>query len=726
MIRVPAFILLLLFPLLAIGQSDVSVKVSDEHSGERIGSAYVRLGNFTSVTDSSGTAWFRNLPDGRYELEISHVGFETLKGTLQVRKNISTSFEYRLAPGEEEEEEVVIRSTRTSRTIQNVPTRVETISLEEVDEKINMRPANVSMLLHESTGIQVQQTSATSGNAGIRIQGLDGRYTQLLKDGFAGFGNFASGLSVLEIPPLDLQQVEIIKGPASPLFGGGAIAGVVNFISKTPKEKAENYFLLNASHIGQQNLGYFSSKRGKKAGYTLLALVNNQRLYDVDRDDFTELPESIDFTVHPKLFIYPGEHSKLVFGNSFSYGDRKGGDVQVIRGRPDLFHQYYEENETIRNLATLEYEGRLGSGKTLVAKQGLTIYDRHIEIPGYHLDGISSNSFTDISILSDREKHSLVTGATVVYDVFNENDNSDQDRDNKNLTMGVYIQDTWDASEKIKLESGLRLDWAKYYNPIYSNSEFFALPRISLLVKYNEKLSSRIGIGMGYKLPSLFTEDAESLHYRDILQLDTVVAERSYGGTADVNLRTRIGDELELSVNQMFFYTWISKPLVLQGNGSPDYWFRNEDEPVVSRGFETNIKFIYHHDYKLFLGYTFTDAEAKYLPGEKHLPLVPKHKFNSALIYEKHGFLKVGLEAYFTGPQYLRNGTRTESYWDLGFMTEKTFGKFSLFLNLENFLDTRQSKFKRVVNEPHATPVFDDIWTHTEGFVLNGGIKLRL
>ena len=141
-------------------------------------------------------------------------------------------------------EEVTVQSTRTSRTISNVPTRVETIELEEIDEKNNMRPANVAMLLHESTGIQVQQTSATSGNSSIRIQGLDGRYTQLLKDGFPNFGNFASGLSVLEIPPLDLKQVEIIKGPASPLFGGGAIAGVVNFISRTPGERSE----INALH----------------------------------------------------------------------------------------------------------------------------------------------------------------------------------------------------------------------------------------------------------------------------------------------------------------------------------------------------------------------------------------------------------------------------------------------------------------------------------------------
>ncbi|MBK6363417.1 MAG: TonB-dependent receptor plug domain-containing protein [Saprospiraceae bacterium] len=88
------------------------------------------------------------------------------------------------------------------------------------------------------------KTSPTSGNASIRVQGLDGRYTQLLKDGYPNFGNFASGLSILEIPPLDLKQVEVIKGPASTLYGGGAIAGVINFVSENTKRKSRKQFYL--------------------------------------------------------------------------------------------------------------------------------------------------------------------------------------------------------------------------------------------------------------------------------------------------------------------------------------------------------------------------------------------------------------------------------------------------------------------------------------------------
>src|SRR4030095_8934707 len=285
-------------------------------------------------TDTAGLATIRFLANGTYTLTVSAVEYSEEEVRISIPYP-SDTLRVNLEEAENELEEIIIQSNRTSRTIANVPTRIETIELEEIDEKNNMRPGNVAMLLHESTGIQVQQTSATSGNASIRLQGLDGRYTQLLKDGFSNFGNFSSGLSVLEIPPLDLRQVEIIKGPASPLFGGGAIAGVVNFVTKTPKDNPEYDFIINQSNIGQTNIGGYASQKVGKAGYSLLALYNRQQTYDVDDDDFTEVPKSYEFTIHPKLFFYPTKNMVLHIGNSITKGSRTGGDIQVIKGNTE-------------------------------------------------------------------------------------------------------------------------------------------------------------------------------------------------------------------------------------------------------------------------------------------------------------------------------------------------------------------------------------------------------
>ncbi len=625
---------------------------------------------------------------------------------------------------EEELDEIIVQSTRTSRTIKNTPTRIESIDSEELAEKTNMKLANVSLLLHESTGLQVQQTSATSGTASIRVQGLDGRYTQLLKDGYPNFGNFASGLSILEIPPLDLKQVEVIKGPASTLFGGGAIAGVINFISKTPKEKAEYNVILNRSNIGQTNLGVYASQRKGKWGYAVLGLVNFQDSYDVDNDDFSETPKSNNFTINPRLFYYPNENTSWMIGNSFTKGNMKGGDMHVIDGNSDANHTYFEQNQTLRNTTTLELDKKMANAGSFKLKQSLSFFDRQITIPDYQFSGFNTNAFTDVSYVWNKQNQTIISGINIMYDDFDQKNKETLDA--KSFTLGAYFQHTWDITEKIKLENGLRFDNVNYSNSIFSKNQSFILPKIAALFIIDHKWSSRVGGGLGYKIPTIFTEQTEQNQYQNLLPLDNVVAEHSFGGTADVNYKTLVFEDLQFSINQMLFITQINKPLVLENDGVNSF-FINASESVLSKGFETNIKLIFKEDFKLFAGYTFTNAKAKYLEGNQFMPLLPKNKLNLALIYEKENNFKLGFEGYFTDKQYLYNGEQTPSFWMFGFMAEKSMWKyFSFFINFENFTDTRQSNYKRVVNGPNNNPTFDDIWTNTEGFTVNGGVKFKL
>jgi len=484
--------------------------------------------------------------------------------------------------------------------------------------------------------------------------------------------------------------------------------------------------ILNQSNIGQSNIGSFVSGRGKKAGYTMIALYNRQKPYDVDKDEFTEVPKSNEFTVHPKLFLFPNTSTTITIGNSFTQAERTGGDIQVIKTKVDALHQYFEKNKTLRNISTFELEKKIGDKKRFVAKQSFSVFDRRIDIPAYTFAGVDYSAFTDVSYVTNANKHALVVGGNFIYDRFKEKNAIYSNRDNTSRTGGVYAQHTWDAAGNVKLESGLRIDVVDYKNSIYTNTEVFVLPRISLLMKYGPQWSSRIGAGIGYKIPTLFTEETETIQYQDVAQLNNVKSEKSYGGTADINFRTNTGGKFTFSLNHMFFYTTINKPLVLETNAFGIHSFLNASRPVNSAGFETNARFIYKNNFKLFLGYTFTDAKAKYLPGNQFIPLVPRHKLNTALIYEKEGVIKLGFEGYLTGKQFLRNGTKTPAFSEFGFMAEKIFKMFSLYVNFENFTDTRQGNYKNVVNGSHLDPTFDEIWTHTEGFVVNGGIKIRL
>jgi outer membrane receptor for ferrienterochelin and colicins len=729
MIKIIMPILALLFYTNSFSQNTLQITVKDSTENKTLTGATVKIKgtNTTAIADSAGQLLFNNINNNIQNIEISFAGYSTQTISLKPIADSIVGVIVYLQSEEEELEEVIVSSTRTSRTINNTPTRVETIELEEIDEKSNMKPANVSMILHESTGIQVQQTSATSGNSSVRIQGLDGRYTQLLKDGYASFGNFASGLSVLEIPPLDLKQVEIIKGPASTLYGAGAIAGVVNFVSRTPKEKAVYNFIVNQSNVGQTNIGGFAMQRKKKIGYSLLALYNHQNKYDVDKDDFTELPQSNDFTLYPKLFLYPSENTTLIVGNSYSKGKRTGGDVNVIDGKADNFHTYIENNNTLRNNITVDFTTKFNNADKLSIKAGYSYFKRLIEVPAYIFRGINKNSFNDITYVKNLKNQTLLFGANYINDDFKEEKlTTIKIRDFKTTTTGFYAQHTWDISKKLKLESGLRTDFVQYKNANYNNKETFFLPRVSALLKFNEKWSSRIGGGLGYKTPTLFTEETETIQYQNVLPLNNVSSEKSYGGTADVNYKTSIGADVNFSLNHMFFYTAIKNSTVLQQNILGELFFTNATKPVRSAGFETNLKFIYKENFKLFAGYTFTHAKATYLLANNFLTLLPKSKLNLALVYEKEDKIKMGLEGYFTGNQFLSNGNKTPSFAELGFMMEKIFGHFSIFVNAENFTDVRQSRYKTVVNEPHNKPTFDEIWTHTEGRTFNAGIKIKL
>jgi iron complex outermembrane receptor protein len=229
-----------LLPLLAViytssvfGQNTFKAIVMDSETNEILigATAIIQGTTFGASADQKGLIEITNIPDGRYIFVFSYIGYDEKHVEYELPFLQTKPIEILLTPDKGEElEEVVISSTRTSRTIDNIPTRTEAISGEEMEEKGNMKPGDIRMMLNESTGIQTQQTSATSYNSSIRIQGLDGKYTQILRDGFPLYSGFSGGLSLLQIVPLDLKQVEVIKGASSTLYGGGAIAGLVNLI----------------------------------------------------------------------------------------------------------------------------------------------------------------------------------------------------------------------------------------------------------------------------------------------------------------------------------------------------------------------------------------------------------------------------------------------------------------------------------------------------------------
>ncbi|BAO76442.1 TonB-dependent receptor [Winogradskyella sp. PG-2] len=698
--------------------SDIQTKVLSEAENEPLFGATVYFEELEkgAVTNFDGIATFTEIPNGEHSIIISYLGYETIKTTIQIPNSFDLIF--KLKTGGNELDEVVLQSSRSTRTVKKIPTRIEFIGVEELGEKAIMNPTNISMVLRESTGIQMQQTSLSSGNTNIRIQGLDGRYTQLLRDGFPLYGGFSSGLSILQIPPLDLQQFEIIKGSSSTLYGGGAIAGLVNMVSKTPDDEQALDIMLTQTQALGSTVNVFYSKRNEKFGVSLYGSAHYQKAFDPEDDEFSNLPQTTSISFNPKFFYYPSDKTTFWIGLNGTYDDRIGGDITKIESGANGIHQYAEENISKRLSSQAVYKTQLDSINSFNIKNSVSFFDRNLTIPDFSFDGKQINTFTEITYQRDSSKADWIFGANLYTSDFNENDNSTLQRDQTDVTYGIFANNIFDISDKWILETGLRADY-------HTDFGFFPLPRISLLYKTDKGFSSRIGGGLGYKIPDIFTEEAEFINFENVLGIDksSIEAERSYGINLDFNYQIRLTDEIGFSVNQLFYVTAINNGLLLNSTDTGLFEFSNATDEILSKGAETNIKFTYN-DFRWFLNYAFIDTRLNYLPGNPQKPLTARHNAGSVLMYESEKW-RIGYETFYKGKQFLSNGTETTDFVTMGLLAMRNFKFGSVFVNFENFTDRRQSRFSPLVLPPHENPEFPEIYAPTDGFIFSVGIIIK-
>jgi outer membrane receptor for ferrienterochelin and colicins len=717
----------LLFTTISYAQNTFKAIVKDGKTKEPLIGATALISGTAigAAADTGGMITLKGVPDGKQIIRYSFIGYQTKTDTIVFPLSQSTPRLIFLQAEKEEGEnlaEVVIGATRSSRTMANIPTRVEVISGEELDEKGNMKPGDIRMLLAESTGIQTQQTSATSGNSSIRIQGLDGKYTQIIRDGFPLYSGFSGGLGLLQIAPLDLKQVEVIKGSSSTLYGGGAIAGLVNLVSKTPSNERQLNFLLNGtSALGLDASGFYSQKFNS-IGVTVYAAYNHGTAYDPSDIGLSAIPRFNRYTFNPKLFFYFNDHTKLIAGINSTIENRIGGDMQYLKGNGDAQHSYFEENKTGRYSSQLELGHTINDKEKFTVKNSLSYFDRSINLPDYKFSGSQISSYSEANYSYNSSKSDWVAGINYLTDKFTEDRNSAFALRSYNYnTIGAFVQNTWNATDKFTLESGLRGDYHNKYG-------FFLLPRVSGLYKINTHFSTRLGGGLGYKAPTVFTEDAERIEFRNVLPIDVAntKAERSYGANYDITYKTGLFDnKVSLSINQLFFYTRIERPILLTALSNGNLQYQQPPGDLNTKGIETNVKLTYNN-FKLFIGYTLADVTQHTGNNITNYPLVSRNRLNNVLVYEIEDKLKLGAEAYYFSPQQLNDGSTGRGYWTTGFMAEKMWKRFSLFINFENLTDTRQTKFGPIYTGSITDPVFKDIYAPLDGFVVNGGVKFKL
>ena len=694
-------------------------KVLNASDSTPIASVTVLLNDLPIATTDSVGMVECNVQAGKDFIGFSAKGFTPKKVSIPVSVEKELVI-YLIEEVDKLEDVIIVSSTRSNQPIESAPIKVEVLDAEEMKEESMVKPATVLGIIGDISGVQVQQISAVSGSSNIRIQGLEGRYTQILRDGMPLYEGFSGNFGLMSIPPLDLKQAELIKGSSSTLYGGGAIGGLVNLISKKPTQEQEAIVSINRTTLQETDFNSFLSKRKNKLGYTLYAGETTQSAVDVNKDGFSDLPQLQSMVFHPRLFFYPNATTSFTFECSYTKENRLGGDMFVIQNQKDTVHQYFEKNQTDRMTFAFSAERKTGHYGTIASKSSISQFVNLISSNQNILKAKQTDFFSELSYLMNRLQNAWVVGLNATGNQFTKlSGDSIHLKNTRHVTVGVFSQFTRKFTNHSSLEIGLRNDYQNQYGN-------FLLPRMAVYHQMNNAIGIRAGYGAGYKIPNALSTQLVDYPIQNILPIPAGTrAEQSNGFNLEANFKRKWPGGNEVFVNQAFFLTQLNHPVIATQQPNEQVVFSNGQKPILSKGFDTYVKLKWN-DWELYAGITYTIAERKYLEVNQFMPLTPKFRMAYMLTREWEDKIRFCIESSYTGFQYRLDNSKTPDYFFLAGMVSYSFNKhLTAVLNVENLLDVRQSRFEPLYSGSITNPVFSSLWAPIDGRVFNLSIKLQ-
>ncbi len=689
--------------------------VRDSAGSIPVAEALVRVDRAAAQTDGEGRAVLR-VAAGQRVLYVTRLGFRPDSLVLTLRAD--TSVQLVLSEQASEIERVVVSATRSDRRVEDTPLRVEVVDEEEVAEKTSMRPGSIAMLLAETGGLRVQQTSASLGAAAVRVQGLRGRYSLVLADGLPLYGD-AAGLGLLQIPPVDLARVEVIKGTASALYGSSALGGVINLVSRAPGEEGVREALVNRTSQGGTDAVLFASGKG----FTMLGGAHHQVRRDINGDGWADVPGYERVVLRPRVFVDDGAGHSAFLTGGFTGEQREGGTMDgrtAPDGRP-----FAEELRTRR--ADVGGVGRyLTSDGAIVSVRGSAMEQRHRQVFGTVAESDRHRTvFGEATVAKPMGRVLPLVGVAFQRESYRAFDLPAFDYTYD--VPALFAQADVDVTRRLTMSLNARADAHSVYGTTVN-------PRVSLLVKgpgegWLAPWTMRLSGGMGTFAPTPFTEETELTGLTPLAPLTGLRAERARSGSLDV------GGPLELSfgrleLNGTLFGSVVDRAIQVRDAGAARIALANAPEPTRTGGAELLARLV-RDAVRLTATYTYVDA-SEWDPtsgGRRVVPLNPRHAVGVVGSIEHEGEDRLGIELYYTGRQSLEHDpvlSSSKPYVLVGLLGEKRFGRMRVSLNGENLTNVRQTDYAPVLlpSRGDGGRWASDVWAPLEGFVANVAIRV--
>ena len=699
-----AYVFVLMPAMAAAAQPTGTVTVEVRTGGGPVPGAAVTINGATYDTDAAGQV-IAAVAAGTVSIAVTREGFGPATATLTIAAGQSQAVVVELTSQPSVEERIVVSATRTDRRLEDQPMRVEVLDRNEIEEKMLMTPGDIVMMLNEMGGMRVQATSPSLGAASVRIQGMRGRYTRVLSDGLPLFGE-VGGLGLLQIPPMDLGRVEVIKGVASSLYGAGAMGGVVNLISRRPGDEAEQEVLLNRSTRGGSDaIGWYATPSSASGwAFTLLGGGHWQETADVDDDGWADLPRYARGVVRPRVFWDDGDGRSFFATAGVTAEDREGGGV--AHGSA-----HREALETDRLDAGLVGQVLLRQ-RFLVSVRAAVMRQRHVHQFGETIERDEHGTlFGEVAVRAAAGRHTLVAGAALDRDAYRPRD---VPRFAYTFTIpGLFVQDDLEVAPWLSLSASGRLDRHSEYGTFFS-------PRVSALLRAGA-WTSRLSAGTGFFGPSPLVEETEAAGLSRLSVPRPLRAEEGRSTSFDL---TRADGPASYTVT--FFHSRVRHPIHV--DRSAGLVLANLAAPTTNAGLELLGTFR-REPYAVTASYTYVRARETDDAIRADVPLTPRHSAGFVGMWEREDAGRAGVEIYVTGTQRLEQNpfaTRSEPYVVIGALAERQFGRVRLFVNGENLTGIRQARWHPLVRPARAPDGrwTVDAWAPLDGRTVNGGVRV--
>lgn len=629
------------FVVPANAQDVLTVRVYDALTDAPIDGATVSIAGNSFATNDRGLATITlNAPS--IEISVTAIGYDSVQRVLDANQRL---VQIGLRPQQIGLDEIVVSGTLKQMYRSQSPVPVESYPAHFFHRN---KTHHLFDALAQVNGVQPQITCNICNTGGLQINGLEGPYTMVLIDGMPIVSALATVYGLFGIPNNMVKRVEVVKGPASTLYGSEAVAGIINVITKSPTQK-------NEWTVGQYVTGYkewntdisYSFKHKRVSGLLSMNRFHYHALVDRNKDAFMDIALQKRNALFGKFVFERKDQQPFSLALRYISEERSGGEMRWTRLWRGSDSIYGESIDTRRFEAFGNYGLRIAQQNILVEYA----YNYHHQDSWYGNTYYLASQHTGFAQLRwDKQygKHSITAGLPFRYQWYDDNSVATKDAQTGmnlpalNIITGLFIQDEWKMSEQLTALMGLRLEHHQLQGPVWA-------PRLNLKWQLNEHHTIRFSAGNGFRVVNLFTEDHAALSgARQVVIADRLKPERSWNGHVQYSSQSHIGDAGLLAADVGLFYTYFTNRILPDYDTHPEQIiYRNLQGYSVSRGVNAALSLTLKKGLRANAGVTMLDAFLRDDAGVKTAVLyVPGFTANYGIGYT---FDRVRLNLDFTG-----------------------------------------------------------------------------